>query len=52
MNLTLRSLHDSVCTMDDATTEGLSSPETGTSVRVPLMLVLIGQQITSPVCFA
>lgn len=52
MNLTFRSRHDSVCTMDDATTEGLSSPETGTSERVFLMLVLIGQQIIRPDCFA
>ena len=34
----------------DATTEGLSKLSTATSVTVPRILVLIGQQIISPVC--
>src|SRR5665647_2481272 len=34
-----------------ATTEGLSRLLIGTSVIPPLMLVLIGQQISKPVCW-
>ena len=45
---TFRSRQDKVCIRLAATTEGFSSLDIGTSVAVPLTLILIGQHISSP----